>query len=166
MSVEKPISNRRMVAGAIVFVLGFLSPLLIPVVAKTDWSTGLKTFLSGVLAFGIPELFMVIAVMVMGKPGYELLKEKIGRFIKPLLPPDRVSSTRYNIGLAMFCLPLIFGLAEPYLAHYFPKIKDLPLTWHLGLDLIFVLSLFVLGGDFWDKLSGLFKYDVRAQKMS
>jgi len=31
----------------------------------------------------------------------------------------------------------------------------------MGLDLILLVSLFVLGGDFWDKLQALFVYDAR-----
>ena len=30
-------------------------------------------------------------------------------------------------------------------------------------DLVLFLSVFVLGGDFWDKLRSLFVYDARAQ---
>ena len=34
---------------------------------------------------------------------------------------------------------------------------------NLGADFLFLASLFVLGGDFWDKLRALFIYDARAQ---
>jgi len=30
-------------------------------------------------------------------------------------------------------------------------------------DVMFVVSLFVLGGDFWDKVRALFVYDARGQ---
>jgi hypothetical protein len=34
--------------------------------------------------------------------------------------------------------------------------------WHVGGDVVFVTSLFVLGGDFWDKLRSLFVHGARA----
>lgn len=166
MSEKVPISRNKLISGIVIFALGFLSPLLIPLVGMTDWPVSVKALVSGVLAFGVPELFMLLAVVVMGKPGYQFMKQQIGKFFKPLMPPDEVSPVRYKLGLVLFCIPLIFGLAEPYLAYFFEYFKDLPLAWHICLDLLFVLSLFILGGNFWDKLSGLFQYDVRAQKIS
>ena len=59
-----------------ILAIGFLSPLLIPFVARTDWSIGLKSTISEFLAFGIPEVFMLIAVAIMGKQGYEFTQEK------------------------------------------------------------------------------------------
>lgn len=161
MSENIPISKTKLVLGGIIFALGFLCPLLIPAVANTDWPIGLKTFVSGLLAFGVPELFMLLAVVVMGKPGYDYLKQQIGKFLKPLMPPDKVSQTRYKFGLVLFCIPILFGLAEPYLAYFFSKMKDLPIALYLVLDLVFVLSLFVLGGDFWDKIRALFRHDAQ-----
>lgn len=154
----------RLIVGTIILVVGFLSPLLIPWVASSDWSVGLKSLLSGLLAFGIPEIFMLIAIGVMGKPGYELIKEKAAKFIKPLLPPDTVSRTRYRFGLVLFSIPILFGFLEPYLSLFFEGLQDLPVGWHLVLDGLFVASLFVLGGDFWDKLRGLFDHEARISK--
>ena len=78
---EKPPGN-RLFWGSIVFISGFLSPLLIPFVIATDLSTGLKSLVSGLLAFGIPELFMIIAVAILGKPGFNYLKSKIFKWFK------------------------------------------------------------------------------------
>jgi hypothetical protein len=61
----------------------------------------------------------------------------------------------------MFSLPIIIGIMLPYASHFFPLSKDIPVWWYLISDMIFVSSFFVLGGDFWDKLSGLFKYRVK-----
>ena len=157
-------SQIRLIVGTIILIVGFLSPLLIPWVTSTDWSVSLKSLLSGLLAFGIPEIFMLIAIGVMGKPGYELIKEKAAKFIKPLLPPDTVSRTRYRIGLILFTLPLLFGFLEPYLGHFFEGLKNIPIGMYLACDLLFVTSLFGLGGDFWDKLRGLFDYQARISK--
>ena len=58
MTLEPQISKTRLLLGGSVIVMGFLSPLLIPLVASTNWSLGLKSAGSGLLALGIPEVFM------------------------------------------------------------------------------------------------------------
>ncbi len=153
---EGKISTTRMALGGIILAIGFLSPLLIPVVTASEWSAGVKTVASGLLAFGIPELFILLAVAVMGKSGYEYIKAKIGSLLKPFAPPDQVSPTRYRIGLVLFCAPLLFGGLLPYAAHFFPSLETLPLWPYIASDLVFIASFFILGGDFWDKVRALF----------
>jgi hypothetical protein len=53
MNPQPQISKSRLIAGGTVIVVGFLSPLLIPLVALTSWSIGLKSAISGLLALGI-----------------------------------------------------------------------------------------------------------------
>lgn len=164
MSSEKSISSARLTLGGVILIAGFLTPLLIPWVTSSDWSPGLKTVVSGLLAFGIPELFMLIAVAVMGKSGYEYIKAKIGSLLKPFAPPDQVSPTRYRIGLVLFCVPLLFGGLLPYAAHFFPSMETLPLWPYIVSDLVFVSSFFMLGGDFWDKVRALFDQNMVVAK--
>ena len=101
------IQNIRLKTGAIIMALGLLSPLLITFVIASDWPTSMKTVISGLLAFGIPELFMLLGIVVMGKPGYNLIREKVSRCFKRYSPPDRVSRKRYYLGLVLFSIPLI-----------------------------------------------------------
>jgi hypothetical protein len=155
------IPQGRLILGVTILVIGFLSPLLIPLVTGTSWSVGVKTTVSGLLAFGIPEVFMLIAIAVMGKQGYEYIKGKAFKYLKRFAPADEVSSTRYRIGLIMFSLPLLFGWLQPYLGHYFTFLNILPVWQYIVGDIIFFASFFVLGGDFWDKFSGLFKHKAK-----
>ena len=67
-----------------------------------------------------------------------------------------VGPVRYRIGLVMFSVPIIIGLAQPYLAHSFPVLSFNSLTQIVLLDVMFITSLLVLGAGFWDKLSALF----------
>ena len=159
-----PNSIAKLRFGVVILVIGFLSPLLIPLVLASDWSVGTKGIISGLLAFGIPELFMLLAIIVMGKPGYAFIKGKAGKYLKGFAPPDHVSRNRYYLGLVLFCVPIVIGIIQPYLAHIIPFLKEVPLWYHISLDMIFVIGIFVLGGDFWDKLSGLFNYDVKVYK--
>ena len=164
MSTELKFSKRRLYIGTAILVIGFLSPLLIPFVTRTDWSVGLKSTISGLLAFGIPEVFMLLAVGIMGKQGYEFIKEKFSGILKRFAPSDEVSLTRYRIGLIMFSIPIVIAIMQPYLGFYFSFFGDIPVCWHVVTDLLFISSFFVLGGDFWDKLSGLFKHNVKVIK--
>ncbi len=159
----QPRAGWRFRLGLTILIVGWFSPLLIPVVTRTSLATELKAVISGLLAVGIPEVFTVAAIAIMGKDGYNLIKKRIFSFLKKHGPPDRVSLTRYRIGLVMFVLPVVFGWLGPYGAHHIPGYPDHRFVVSLIGDVMFVASLFVMGGDFWDKVSALFTYDARAQ---
>ena len=148
--------------GLIVLVGGWMCPLLVPVVVATDLPTEWKTVLSGLLMVGIPEIFTVAAIAILGKSGFNLIKDRLFGFLKRHGPADVVSRTRYRIGLVMFVVPLLFGWLAPYgpdriLGH---EVQNL---WvNIVTDLTFIASFFVLGGDFWDKLRALFIHRARA----
>lgn len=50
-----------------------------------------------------------------------------------------------------------------YVPQWLPDHSSPRLYANLAADFLFLASLFVLGGDFWDKLRALFVYDARAQ---
>lgn len=159
---EKP-SRNRLIWGGIVFISGFLSPLFIPLVVSSGLSTGIKTALSGLLAFGIPELFMIIAAGIMGKVGFNYIKRYLLLLLKRYGPPDTVSVTRYRSGLIMFFIPILLALILPYVFNLVEFISDNYIAISMSSDALLILSLFVLGGDFWDKLRGLFIRNARIQ---
>jgi len=157
----------RLIVGATVFVVGFASPLLVPFVARSDLSAGWKTTLSGLLIAGIPELGMLIAVAIMGKPGFNYLtggiKKTLGAFMAEHGPAQTVSTKRYKVGLIMFLIPVLFGWAAPYIEHHIPGYASNQLLYAFVGDVLLVTSLFVLGGEFWDKLRSLFVHGARAE---
>ena len=153
----------RLRLGVIVFVIGFLSPLLIPLVTASELPTKWKAVISGCLAVGIPELFSIAAIAIMGKSGFNYIKERFFGFLKKYGPADRVSRTRYRIGLVMFLLPIFFGWLAPYFPHIVPGYETHRFWVNLIGDMMFVSSLFVLGGDFWDKVRALFVYGATAK---
>ena len=65
-----------------------------------------------------------------------------------------------KIGLVMFCTPILFGWLSIYTAGYIPAFAQNPFPYALGGDLLLLASLFVLGGDFWDKIRSLFVHDA------
>lgn len=156
----------RLICGAAIFVSGQLSPLLIPVVRQLDLAGIWKTILT-VLVVIAPELGTLAAAAVMGKAGFDWLtgriKGALSRFLQRHGPPDRVGAMRYKIGLVMFSVPLALGWAVPYAAHHLPGYESHTWWYGLGGDVLLVTSLFVLGGDFWDKLRSLFIHDAAAR---
>ena len=159
----QPHDGLRFRLGLTILVVGWLSPLSIPIVTRSSLTTEWKTIISGLLAVGIPEVFTVAAIAIMGKSGYNRIKEAIFSFLKKHGPPDRVSLTRYRIGLVLFFLPVLIGWLGPYGAHLIPGYETHRFAVSLFGDVMFAASLFVLGGDFWDKIRALFLHSARAQ---
>lgn len=151
-----PPPRGRLITGGVIFIFGFASPAFIPLVLSSGFPDWLVAGLSGLLAFGIPELFMIIAVAILGKDGFAYLKKILGKHLKPLAPPDEVSRARYNLGLVLFSLPILMGLLLPYLDHELHIVQDIPFFLYPISDLMIITSLFILGGNFWDKLRALY----------
>jgi len=151
----------KLFLGCAVLILSFVSPVAIPWVANSGLSDGLKTIISGLLVFGIPELGMLAAVAIMGKEGYEWLKRRVEIIFRIYGPPQVVSAVRYKFGILFFSLAIVVGFVLPYLFYFFPDLGlDRNTIFYLALccDLLLIISLFVLGGGFWDKLRGLFNH--------
>ena len=162
MTNESVQSGFRFRIGVIVFVASWCSPPLIPLVTASGLPAHWKTIISGALAVGIPEIGTILAIAIMGKSGFNLMKNRIFGFLKKHGPADRVSLARYRIGLVMFGIPLLFGWISPYLQNLIPRFEENRLLLAVAGDLLFIGSLIVLGGDFWDKVRSLFVHDAIA----
>jgi hypothetical protein len=155
-AVVQPVSKTRFFIGGTLFVGGFLSPLLLPLVTSSDLPGNWKAILSTGLVAGLPEVGMLLAVAVLGKQGFAQLKEMFFSRFRKITEPSAVSITRYRVGLLMFFIPLLFGWLEPYAAHFFAPMTDGSLTSVIFFDLVFALSFIVLGAGFWEKIRSLF----------
>jgi len=153
------LSKVRLVSGISVFVVGQLTTLLIPLVTASGLSPVWKTTLSGILFFVTPQLGVFVTIAIFGKPGYNYLKGVVFSWLKMHVVPEQVGPVRYFIGLIMFVLPLLFGWLEPYCGRLIPEYATHQIWFCVGGDLMFVSSFLVLGGEFWDKIRGLFIYD-------
>ena len=152
----------RLRLGVAIFLLSIVLPVAgIPALSSFDLSTAMISTISGVLLVSA-ELLGISAVAVMGKPGYLYIKNRFLYFLKRHGPPQVVSRRRYTLGLIMFSTPLLFGLISIYLADYIPGYSQQPLYYAVSFDILLLASLFVLGGNFWDKVRSLFIYDAKA----
>ena len=60
-------------------------------------------------------------------------------------------------------MPILFGWVSIYTAEWIPGFSSNPLPYAIGGDFLLVASLFVLGGNFWDKIRSLFVYDAEVR---
>jgi len=161
---EHPASGWRFKLGIVLFLLSVLLPLVaIPLAATLDLSAAMATSVASALLMG-GEVLGLSAVAVMGKSGFAFIKNRVFGFLKQYGPPQKVSRIRYNIGLVMLGIPILFAWLSVYVADYIPGFSKNPLPYALAGDVLLLISLFVLGGDFWDKVKALFVYNDRVKR--
>ena len=159
---DVPAAGWRLKLGVALFALSIVLPILgVPLVAVMGLSAGAVATVSGALLAGA-EVLGLVAVAVMGKSGYAYIKNRLFGFLKQHGPPAEVGRTRYTIGLVMFAVPIAFGWLAPYAAGLIPGYLGNEFTYAIIGDLLLLASLFVLGGDFWDKLRALFIHGAKA----
>ena len=139
--------------------LGWICPLFIPLVTKSTLSTEWKTALSGFLLVVGPEVLSLLAIAILGKDGFNYLKEKVFGLLRRAAPTAKVSRARYRAGLAIWALLFIYGSFVWYAPDLVPGYSENRIVMNLTADFLFIVSLFVLGGDFWEKFRALFSYD-------
>jgi len=152
----------RLYGGIAILAAAWLMPLLGIPVSRTDWPLGVKATVIGLLTFGGPELLSIVAIVVLGRESYELIIQRLKKLLKRLKPSGKPGRLQYTIGLVLFLLPLIPTYIMAYFPRFLPDISPQRLIVSILSDLIFIISLFVLGSDFWDKLRSLFIYDSYA----
>jgi hypothetical protein len=161
-SAPTPGPFRWSVAG-VLFVAGLCAPAAIPVLRQLDLPGPAFAVLSAGLVFGIPEVLWMLAVAVLGKAGFEQGTRWFFGLLRRHAPPERVSRRRYRLGLVMFALPLLTAWLGPYVALAWPGVLPSGLPLLVAGDLLFGLSFFVLGGEFWDKVRALFVHGAAAR---
>jgi hypothetical protein len=153
-----PGQKRRLIMGVAVWVGGAgLCLTMIPVVNASGLADALKATINGILLLGAPKLFLLAAIGIMGKPGFAYLKSLIAARFRRMAPPAIVSPLRYRIGLILLVALIVLSSVGDYLAaDLIPMRQQHPHLIAMTGDLLILLSLFLLGGDFWDKLRALF----------
>ncbi len=160
----QPPGKARFIIGGAVFVAGFLSPLLIPLVTSSDLPGNWKAILSTGLVAGLPEVGMLLAVAILGKQGFAQLKQVFFSRFRKITDPATVSATRYRIGLLMFFVPLLSGWLQPYVMYFFPTFTPDHMLSYIFMDLVFATSFIVLGAEFWGKIHSLFVHNTESKQ--
>ena len=157
-----PAVGWRLKLGVVLFGLSIVLPVVgVPLIVVMGLPAASVATVSGVMIAGA-EVLGIAAVAVMGKSGFAYIKNRIFGFLKQYGPPAEVSRIRYTIGLVMFAVPVFFGWIAPYATDLIPGYFGNEVTYGIIGDLLLLVSLFVLGGDFWDKLRALFSHGAKA----
>jgi hypothetical protein len=132
-------------------------------IAWMPWSVSTKAALWGVLFFA-PEAGTLAGAAIMGKENYERFRVWVFGLVGRIKPAGDIGEWRHKIGLVMFFLPLVPTYIQAYEPQWLPDSSSWRWIVKICVDLIFIASLFVLGGDFWDKLHALFVREARAAR--
>jgi hypothetical protein len=153
--VRATLSPRRFGLGIASFVAAFLT---YPVTAAFILAGAGPRTIAVVMAinFTLNKIFLLGSVIILGRAGFNRLKTQVFGAFREYAMPDEVGPWRYRIGLVMFVLPLVFAWKAPYVTELMPILGRHTIGKAAITDIIFLASLFVLGGRFWDKIRALF----------
>lgn len=135
-------------------------PIFIPLLGQLSISDELRIAIGGLMIFGIPQLLMVLTVSILGKSGFVYLKQRLSGLLRTI-PSSQVSQKRYRLGTVLFAIPLLIGIGWPYLLIVFASLSNFVIPIAITADLLLVVSVFVLGGEFWEKLLSIFRHQSR-----
>jgi hypothetical protein len=153
----------KLYLGITMILLSFLVPLLGFWVASLDLPVAVKGMVIGLLTVGGPEVLVLIAISLLGKEAFTAITSRVLPFLSRFAPQGSVSKGRYKVGLALFLVSFLPSYFLAYDPNLISSAAQPRIFVCMAADLTFVVSLFVLGGDFWDKLRSLFVYDAKAE---
>ncbi|MHB8069791.1 MAG: transporter suffix domain-containing protein [Desulfobaccales bacterium] len=154
----RSLSWRCRIGLFIIAVGDVILPALCLVLPYLDLPTAVKVGVATVLLVGGPEVLMLLGVALAGKEGYAVLKAALRKIWKRIRPPQRVSPARYRVGVIIF---IASGLPMWVLAYLRAatalRLDSQVVLWVLiASDFAFLISFFIAGGEFWEKLKRLF----------
>jgi len=152
----------RFYVGLVIFIISFFMLPTGLVLREFIIGSFWKSFILGVFWISAPVM-KIGSIAILGKSSYAWINYQMHYFYHKVAKPHQITPLRYNIGLVMFVLPFL----PNYMISFMPHFVYISLTTRyiiiVASDLIFLSSLFVLGGDFWDKLRALFIYKAKAR---
>ncbi len=161
--VPAPPSRARLFWGLAVFlVVNIGGPVVgLPLLALTDLAPGTKTLVGGIIV-AVAELSLPVVIAILGKPGFAYPKGVLFKAPRRYGPPAEIGRVRDRIRLGMLGLPVLFALVEPYAGSHLGVTAQNRIVYALSGDVMLLVSFFVLGGDFWDKIRALFVHSAKA----
>lgn len=154
-------ATTRLRLGLALLAIGLVMPAGVVLVPLTHWPAEVKAAVGGVLFFGF-EIMAIPAAAVMGKENFDRIIAAICGLLGRLKPSGEPGELRHVIGVVLFVLPVVPAYVMAYAPSWLPDSSPWRLWVNLAADAMFLTSLFVLGGDFWDKLRALFVRRARA----
>jgi len=153
-------ANWRLVAGVSVLGLAMVLPLAALFVPLLGLPVAQSALIGGALVAGAPEVLMLLAVALLGRQNFDRIVGAAKRFFFTTFFSTPVSRRRYYAGLAICLLSFVPLYVAGYVPSWMPaahgRIAILAVA-----DLAFILSFFVMGGEFWEKFRRLFVWEGR-----
>ena len=116
------------------FVAGWTCPLFIPLVSYADISTQTKTLVSGFLLIGAPEIFTLLSIFILGKSGFNFIKQQVFALLRRAAPSGQVSRIRYRAGLFMLLLHIVYANFTFYAPELIPGYSEIRISMNLAAD--------------------------------
>lgn len=116
----------------------------------------------GAINFVLNKVFLLATVAILGKEGFLHLKGLAFGAVQRHVLPDEVGPVRHGIGVFLFVVPLVLAWIAPYAAEIAPALGRHTIRDGVIADTVLIVSLFILGGGFWEKLRALFVRNARA----
>jgi hypothetical protein len=154
-------ATARLKLGLTLIAIGLLMPFGALLVPLTNWPPEVQIPVGGFLFFGF-EIMALPAAAVMGKENFDRIVTEFCGLLGRLKPSGQPGELRHAIGVILFVAPIAPTYVMAYAPSWLPDASPWRLWVNLGADAMFLTSLFVLGGDFWDKLRALFVREARA----
>jgi hypothetical protein len=116
--------------------------------------------LAGVLLAGGPEVLCILAVALLGKDTFRYFAHRVMTALRRAVIDQPASKARYYTGLVVILLSWL----PAYIYAYSPTLMpggDARIYILAAMDLAFVVSVFLMGGEFWEKVRRIFVYEGR-----
>jgi len=155
-----PVLNRdwRFYAGMTALILSLIMPLFAFLVPLLGLPVAESAVIVGVLIAGGPEVVGLVGIALLGRNAFKYFTYQAKRAFSAAVLATRVSKKRYYIGLSINMTSWI----PLYLYGYFPAwlpSGDARTYILASAGLSFILSMFIMGGEFWEKFRRLFIWE-------
>jgi hypothetical protein len=153
-----PTKTWRYHAGISILVLAGVLPLGALLVPLLGLSTSQTTLVVGLMVGGAPEVLCLVAVALMGKENVSQIVGSVKQFLYRIIFATPASKHRYYAGLTVSIITLL----PIYLYGYAPSLlPGDPFKVYIlaGSDILFILSILFMGGEFWRKFSRIFVWE-------
>jgi len=158
-----PEKNGKYYLGLLLLVYSFIPICTVELIFFLPLTTSEKASVA-LIYVGSGEIACICAVALLGKAFVEAVKTRIKGFFvrkKPVAPPKPIGRTQHAIGVTLFFMSFLpYPVVEGVLIFGHPMGRDLNYLVYAMLagDVIFIVSLFILGGEFWERLKRLFEW--------
>ncbi len=148
----------RFYSGIAAIGLSIILPLCALLVPMLGLPMTQSALLAGALVAGAPEVLCILAVALLGKDAFRYFVHKIKGVLRSAILDRPASKLRYYVGLAIILLSWIPAYVYAYVPAVMPG-GDARITILAVMDLAFVASVFLMGGEFWEKVRRIFVYE-------